>query len=89
MKLITHNLLICNRKSCSNGMVKNFPLKLTVGEWKDYDEETAMQCTKTLMKRLCEKLEWTALVDTVKTVSLFPLIMACYSWIGVSPFPNK
>lgn len=70
MKLLTHNLLMCNKKSCMNTGVKNFPLQLRCDKWTDYDEETAIQCTKALMTRLAEKLEWQALTDTLATVSL-------------------
>ena len=61
MKLLTHNLLICNRKSCTAAGIVNFPLKLKVIAWVDYDDESAIQCTAPLMKRLAEKLEWPAL----------------------------
>ena len=66
MKLITHNLLMCNRKGCTTN---NFPLLLKVVSYKDYDEETAMECTRPLMSRLLEKLDWPALRATVASVS--------------------
>jgi len=69
MKLLTHNLLICNRKACSGAGIKNFPLRLKVSEWSDYDEDTAIACTTPLVKRLAEKLEWGALRETVASVS--------------------
>ena len=69
MKLITHNLLVCNKKACQAAGVVNFPLKLVVDKWEDYDEETAMPMTKPLMSKLSEKLDWPALHQTVDTVS--------------------
>ncbi|MFO0117222.1 MAG: hypothetical protein ACK521_06285 [bacterium] len=42
MKLLTHNLLMCNRKSCTAPGVVNFPLKLKVTSWIDYDDESAI-----------------------------------------------
>lgn len=69
MKLLTHNLLMCNRKSCTAPGVVNFPLKLKVAAWLDYDDESAIQCTTPLMKRLAEKLDWAALRATLETVS--------------------
>ena len=69
MKLLTHNLLICNRKACSGAGIKNFPLRLKVSQWSDYDDETAIARTTPLVKRLTEKLEWQALRETVSTVS--------------------
>ena len=69
MKLITHNLLVCNRKACQAAGVINFPLKLNVTQWEDYDDESAMPMAKPLMLKLAEKLDWTALYQTVATVS--------------------
>ena len=87
MKLITHNLLLCNRKTCINVGVKNFPLKLTVQEYKDYDDESALECNKNLMKRLLEKVEWQALRETVSTVStrldlVFNILRNCLAGLG-------
>ena len=42
MKLLTHNLLMCNKKTCMNTGVKNFPLMLRCDKWADYDDETAI-----------------------------------------------
>lgn len=63
---------MCNRKSCSAPGVVNFPLRLKVVSWTDYDDESAIACTVPLMKRLTEKLEWQALRDTLQTVSSLP-----------------
>ena len=70
MKLITHNLLVCNRKPCQAAGIMNFPLKLMVSKWEDYDDESAMPMTKPLMSKLAEKLDWLALRQTVDTVSV-------------------
>ena len=77
MKLITHNLLMCNKKSCMNTGVKNFPLALKCEEWTDYSDENAIENTPALMKRLAEKLDWPALKQTVSTVSIAFKILAC------------
>jgi len=69
MKLLTHNLLLCNKSSCAQTGVVNFPLKLAVTKWEDYDDEVAIPCTKPLMSRLAEKLDWPALQATVASVS--------------------
>ena len=69
MKLLTHNLLVCNKKACQAAGVVNFPLKLEVSKWEDYDDESAMPMTKPLMTKLAEKLDWPALRQTVDTVS--------------------
>jgi hypothetical protein len=53
-----------------NKGVKNFPLLLRCDKWVDYDDETAIECSKTLMERLAEKLEWQALKETIDTVSV-------------------
>ena len=40
MKLITHNLLMCNKKGCTQN---NFPLKLVVNNWKEIDADNAQE----------------------------------------------
>jgi hypothetical protein len=69
MKLITHNLLVCNKKTCMNQGVKNFPLQLKVDKWIDYDDESTLECSKPLMSNLAMKLDWDALRQTVASVS--------------------
>ena len=61
---------MCNRKTCMNTGVNNFPLKLSVKAFVDYDDESAIECTKPLMSRLAEKLDWNALKLTLASVSL-------------------
>jgi len=85
MKLLTHNLLVCNRKSCTAPGVVNFPLKLKVNSWIDYDDDSAIACTAPLMKRLSEKLEWSALRQTLETVSQSHFL-TLFSSIGVSAY---
>lgn len=75
MKLITHNLLVCNRKACSAAGVVNFPLKLNVVKWEDYDDESAMPMTKPIMTKVSEKLDWPALCQTVSSVSIFDVVI--------------
>ena len=70
MKLITHNLLVCNRKACSAAGIINFPLKLIVNKWEDYDDESAMPMTKPVVSKVSEKLDWAALCQTVSSVSI-------------------
>lgn len=38
MKLITHNILMCNKKGCTKN---NFPLKLAVKTFSDFEPENA------------------------------------------------
>ena len=71
MRLITHNLLVCNRKTCQAPGITNFPLKLVVQKWQDFDDESTMPCTRALMSKLAEKLDWEALKNTVRSVSIF------------------
>lgn len=58
MKLITHNILMCNKKGCTKN---NFPLKLVVKQFQDYDADNAQEYSPVLMQRLLEKIDWTAL----------------------------
>jgi hypothetical protein len=66
MKLLTHNLLNCNKKDCSG---KNFPLKIIsiVGKLDniEYDEE--------LIKRFLKKVDMPALTSATKDVSFIYL----------------
>ena len=68
MKLITHNILMCNKKGCTQN---NFPLKLVVANWKDLDTENTQQYNPALLTRLLEKIDWQALRSTVSSVSIF------------------
>lgn len=61
MRLLTHNLLVCNKRTCTAPGVVNFPLKLAVTKWEDFEDDANMDCTKPLMTRLAEKLDWHAL----------------------------
>ena len=65
MKLITHNILMCNKKGCTKN---NFPLKLAVKTFSDFDPENAQEYSVNLMQRLLEKLEWSALRSTVASI---------------------
>ena len=69
MRLLTHNLLVCNIKACQAPGVQNFPLNLNITKWSDYDDESTMDCTKKLMTRLAEKIDWNALKETANKVS--------------------
>ncbi len=62
MKLITHNILMCNKKGCTKN---NFPLKLVVKTYSDFEPENAQEYSPALMHRLLEKLDWGALRSTV------------------------
>jgi len=70
MRLITQNLLTCNKRTCQAPGIVNFPLKLTVANWNDFEDDSTMPCTKPLMTKLSEKLEWGALRETVISVSV-------------------
>jgi multifunctional methyltransferase subunit TRM112 len=64
MKLMTHNLLTCNKKGCTTN---NFPLKIIVAQTGllniDYDED--------LVKRMLKKLDLPALTSACKDVGLY------------------
>lgn len=67
MKLITHNILMCNRKGCTTN---NFPLKLVVEKIEEFEDTVAMEYNKALMQKLVEKLHWPALRETALSVSV-------------------
>ena len=74
MKLITHNILMCNKKGCTTN---NFPLKIIATKVERYDEDSAMEFTVPLMQRLLEKIEYSALYSTVQGLN----------WQDVKPLP--
>ena len=97
MRLITQNLLVCNKRTCQAAGVVNFPLRLNVTTWNDCDDDNSMPCTKPLMLKLSEKLEWSALRQTVHAVSenyifLARLQLSCsfiFSLTGESIFQRR
>ena len=62
MKLITHNILMCNKKGCTSN---NFPLKIVAQKVEMYNEDSLMEYSKPLMQRLMEKLDMDALRSTM------------------------
>ncbi len=58
MRLLSHNLLKCNKKGCDK---TNFPLKIYVDESKIIPTEMK----KESLKKLIPKLDWDALYKTV------------------------
>ena len=58
MKLITQNLLMCNKKGCTTN---NFPLKLVCTKVELYQDAALMEYSKPLMQRLLQKLDLGAL----------------------------
>eukprot|EP00744_Colponema_vietnamica_P008018 GILI01011465.1.p1 GENE.GILI01011465.1~~GILI01011465.1.p1 ORF type:complete len:122 (-),score=37.17 GILI01011465.1:55-420(-) len=70
MRLLTHNLLMCNRKGCSTN---NFPLRINAtnvtSESTDFNPD--------LIRNVLPKLDWAALSQTVGELSLPGLPEAC------------
>ena len=65
MKLLTHNLLMCNKKGCTTN---NYPLKLVVNEFRDIEQMGQFPCTPQFMERMADKVDWAALRATVATL---------------------
>ena len=65
MKLITHNILMCNKKGCTQN---NFPLRLIAHKVEVYNDEAAMEYTPHLITRLLEKIDYAALYQTVQAL---------------------
>jgi len=61
MKLLTHNLLVCNSKTCQG---KDIPLQL---KFTVLTEKTT-EFNKPFIKKLLVKINWPLLVKTAKTV---------------------
>ena len=67
MKLLTHNLFMCNKKGCTTN---NFPLKLIANKMEFYSEDQLVPYSDELVKRLLEKLDYPALYNTVVSLQL-------------------
>lgn len=67
MKLITHNILMCNKKGCKQN---NFPLKLVATKVQEFETEQAIEYSKALTQRLASKLEWPAMRSTILSVCI-------------------
>ena len=65
MKLITHNLLMCNKSGCTTN---NFPLRVICTKVEEYDSESVQEYSKALMQRLLEKIDYLALQQTVNSL---------------------
>ena len=61
MRLISHNMLMCNVQSCNEN---NYPLKIVVNTSKIIDAEFNQE----FLEKLIPKLNWKALSDTVKAL---------------------
>eukprot|EP00164_Ancoracysta_twista_P011697 GFYU01018142.1.p2 GENE.GFYU01018142.1~~GFYU01018142.1.p2 ORF type:complete len:131 (+),score=32.96 GFYU01018142.1:26-394(+) len=59
MRLITHNMLMCNKKGCTTD---NFPLKLTATETDKDETEVNVE----FLKHILPKLQWDIVVATAK-----------------------
>ena len=82
---------MCNKRTCQAPGVINFPLALAVSSWSDYEDDSTMPCSRPLMAKLAEKLEWTALRNTVGSVSILTFHIwhfFIFSSTGVSTCPR-
>jgi len=62
MKLITHNLLICNKKGC---VVNNFPLRIRASA----TEQRETEYNEKFIKHMLVKLDWPAIVQASKDLN--------------------
>ena len=63
MKLITHNLYMCRRKGCTTN---NYPLKLVANKVELYNEDSLMEYSADLMKRLLDKIDYPSLFKVTR-----------------------
>ena len=69
MRLLTHNLLACNRKQCGGG----FPFKIALKADSDDAPSTKTEESELnadFIRAMLQKIEWTALVETARSVGL-------------------
>jgi multifunctional methyltransferase subunit TRM112 len=62
MRLLTHNMMMCNRKQCSGG----FPLKIVVRDSKNTETEFNPNHIKAMLSRI----DYDALVQTANSLGL-------------------
>ncbi len=69
MKLLTHNLLMCNKKGCT---INNFPLQILIESCSDSKPSyiSKMDFDKDLIKKTIKKLDMPALTKATKDVSV-------------------
>ena len=65
MRLLTHNLMMCNRKQCSGG----FPLRIVVRESNSTETEFNPEQIKSMLSRI----EYEALVSSANSVGMTSL----------------
>ena len=78
MRLLSHNLLMCNVKNCNKN---NYPLKIIV----DKSQILEKEFNKDFALRLIPKIDWSALYKTVVSVSLLSLPRE-YTFLLITPF---
>lgn len=61
MRLVTHNMLMCNVKNCKTN---NFPLKIKATQVDRVESEFRPE----FIKHMLNKIDWTALVSAAKDV---------------------
>ncbi|CDI82549.1 hypothetical protein, conserved [Eimeria acervulina] len=66
MRLLTHNLLMCNRRQCSGG----YPLKIELGDSEAATVAVETELQKQLLLSLLQKLDWSALVSTAAKLGI-------------------
>ncbi|EEA07558.1 Trm112p-like domain-containing protein [Cryptosporidium muris RN66] len=61
MRLLTHNILMCNRKCCKNG----FPLEIKLrGDKEEATSQLDTYFSREQIQSMLEKLDWEVLVST-------------------------
>lgn len=72
MRLLTHNMLVCSKKSCNQAGATNFPLRIKASKVDREETEFNKQFTINMLPRL----DWKALVLATKDASaLFRLFL--------------
>merc|ERR1711990_1208102 len=66
MKLMTHNLLMCNKKGCT---INNFPLKVTSSKL----EIQSIPLDEDIVKRFLKKIDLPALTGATKELDLWKM----------------
>ncbi|KAK1933509.1 hypothetical protein X943_003970 [Babesia divergens] len=66
MRLITHNLLMCNTEKCVNG----YPLKISPSIVDDACKTISQELNPQFIRKMLQRMDYPSLVDAAKSVGL-------------------
>ncbi|RQM23254.1 hypothetical protein B5M09_002657 [Aphanomyces astaci] len=94
MRLLTHNMLVCNIKACvatarqgENALPLNYPLKIQVDNESGIDI-TDTNYSKDFVLHILKSIDWTGLVQTVAQTTIIEGELVCNNCGRSYPIKN-